>query len=74
MKIVITYFVVIALIFFVSGFGWGQWLTERSIRKERFELESGRLFVSVPMHKDHATKIFESIKILLELVEEKRYE
>ena len=60
----ITYFAVIALIFFVSGFGWGQWFAERSIRKERSELEQGKLVVSVPMHKNHATKIFESIKIL----------
>ena len=74
MKIMITYFAVIALIFFVSGFGWGQWFAERAIRKERIELESGRLLVSVPMHKDYATKVFESIKILSELVEEKHDE
>ena len=74
MKIMITYFAVIALIFFVSGFGWGQWFAERSIRKERSELEQGKLVVSDPMHKNHATKIFESIKILSELAEEKHDE
>lgn len=71
-KVNIAYLVsVIAVIFFVCGFGWGQWFAERSIRKEKSKLEQGRLFVSVPMHKDHASKIFESIKILSELAEEK---
>ncbi len=45
----ITYFAVIAIIFFVGGFGWGQWFSERSTRKERIGLEQGRLLVSVPI-------------------------
>lgn len=74
MKIVITYFAVIALIFFVSGFGWGQWFAERAIRKERSKLEQGRLFVSVPMHKDEAHLVFETLKNLAKLSEEMRDE
>ena len=74
MKIVITYFSVIAVIFFVSGFGWGQWFAERAIRKERSNLEQGRLFVSVPMHKDEAHLVFETIKNLAERAKEARDE
>jgi hypothetical protein len=70
----ITYFAVIALIFFVSGFGWGKWFAERSIRKERIELEQGRLIVSVPMHKDEAQFVFETLKNLAKWAEEMRDE
>jgi hypothetical protein len=66
----ITSIAVIALIFFVGGFGWGQWFAERLIRRERSELEQGRLLVSVPMHKDEARFIFETLKNLAKRAEE----
>lgn len=49
---------------FVSGFGWGQWVSERAIRKERMELDSGRLVVSMPMDREEASMVFETLKIL----------
>ncbi|MDC8446070.1 MAG: hypothetical protein LV471_09130 [Nitrosomonas sp.] len=66
--------IVIACIFFVCGFGWGQWFAERAIRKERSNLEQGRLLVSVPMHKDEASRVFEAIQTLVELSEGRRDE
>lgn len=65
---------VVILIVFVSGFGWGQWFAERAIRKERVKLEQGRLFVSVPMHKDEAHLVFETLLNLAKRAEEKRDE
>jgi len=64
----------IAIIFFVSGFGWGQLFAERAIRKQRSRLEQGRLLVSVPMHKDEASRVFEAIQTLVELSEGKHDE
>lgn len=69
-----TYFSMIAIIFFVSGFGWGQLFAERAIRKQRSRLEQGRLLVSVPMHKDEASRVFEAIQTLVELSEGKHDE
>ena len=69
---IITLFVFVVV--FVSGFGWGRWFTERAIRKERLELELGRLIVSVPMHKDEAQFVFETLKNLAKWAEEMRDE
>ncbi len=65
---------VVIFIVFASGFGWGQWFAERAIRKERNKLSQGRLLVSVPMHKDHASKLMGNLKIIAELAEEDRDE
>lgn len=58
---------IIIFIIFMCGFGWGRWFAEKSIRKERIELERARLLVSVPMLPEQASKVFESLRILSEL-------
>lgn len=59
---------------FLLGFGWGQWFAERSIRKEKTDSEQGRLVVSVPMHGDDASQVFEAISIMAKKAREDRHD
>lgn len=59
--------VLYAAIFFLAGWGWGQWWNERAIRKEQGELVKGRMNVSMPVKPEDAAA---TMKLLAALVEE----
>lgn len=59
-----------AAIFF-SGFGWGKFLAERSIRKEQAELHKRRVVVSMPMREENASQMLGLLRDLLREAEEK---
>lgn len=58
-------------IIFAAGFGWGKSFAERSIRREQAELHKGRVSVSMPMRKDHASDMLGLLRDLMRAVEEK---
>jgi hypothetical protein len=62
-----TTMVLYAAIFFLCGWGWGQWWNERQIRKEQRELVKGRMTVSMPVKPEDAAA---TMKLLAALVEE----
>jgi len=61
-------FFLIAIVF-ISGFGWGRWYAERSIRREQTALSKNKLLISVPMHEDVASKTLGMLKNIVEQVE-----
>jgi len=67
-------FWVIVLIIFFAGWGWGQWLTERSIRIEKTAVDRGRLTVSMPMKPEDAAATMGLLKNLIEQVEAEKKE
>lgn len=62
-----TTMVLYGAIFFLAGWGWGQWWNERALRKEQGELVKGRMNVSMPVNPEDAA---ETMKLLAALVEE----
>jgi hypothetical protein len=69
----ISLLILIAVIF-TAGFGWGQWYAEKSIRRERLRLTSGRFEISMPMNQDDAHSMITLLKELIEEVERKKDE
>jgi len=57
--------VIYAALFFLAGWGWGQWWAERNVRKERRALEVGRITVSMPARADDAA---DALSMLSDLV------
>lgn len=53
----------------IAGFGWGRYYEEMAAKKEKVKLESGRVLISMPMHKDHASSMMGMLRDLLEQVE-----
>ena len=64
--------VVFAAVFFACGWGWGQWWAERTVRKEKVALESGRIAVSMPVNLDDASKTLTMLATLLRTAEAER--
>ena len=58
----------VAIIFF-TGFGWGNLLAEKSIRKEQADLNKGRVVVSMPMHQGQASNMLGLLRDLMREVE-----
>ena len=59
-------------VFFVAGWGWGQWRAERNIRHEKLGMERGRIAVSMPANLDDASKTMEMLASLLRDAENQR--
>jgi hypothetical protein len=58
-----------AAVFFGAGWSWGQWWTERSIRREREAAAKGVMTVSLPVHPDRAAKLLRMLSDLMRLAE-----
>ena len=49
-------------VFFLAGWGWGQWWCERTMRRERAVLERGRIALSMPMDPKWASDMMVMLK------------
>lgn len=63
---------VLIIVTFLCGFGWGQWYAERSIRKDKSFMEANKLFVSMPAKSEDASKVLGLLKDLMDKVEADR--
>lgn len=61
-----------AAIFFAAGCGWGQWWAERVVRKERRDLEAGRIVISMPANPKDAAATLELLSSLVRDVERRK--
>lgn len=61
-----------AAVFFMCGWGWGQWWNERAIRKEKRELTRGRMTVNMPVNPDDAAATMLLLASLIEEAERNR--
>jgi len=59
-------------LFFICGFGWGQWFAERTIRKDRATSEHERMVVSIPMSREDASAILELLSAIVKKVKSER--
>jgi hypothetical protein len=57
---------------FLCGFGWGKWLSERKIRKQRALMEVNKLFISIPVNKEDASQALGLLKDLIDKVQDER--
>ena len=62
--------VIYAALFFVAGWGWGQWWAERCARRERRALEAGRLNVSMPVNPENASETLRVLSVLMKQVDD----
>lgn len=69
---VATTMVLYAAIFFVCGWGWGQWWNERQIRAEQGKLVKGRMNVSMPVKPEDAAATMKLLAALIEQAEAER--
>ena len=67
-----TSMVIYAALFFVAGWGWGQWWAERNMRKERTALEAGRILVSMPANAEDAANSLEMLRDIVRRAEFER--
>lgn len=63
---------IVIAITFLCGFGWGQWFSERQIRKDRHLLEANKLFISVPAKAEDAKDVLGLLRDLMDKVEADR--
>lgn len=61
-----------AAIFFMAGVGWGQWWTERQIRRDNTENGKHRMQVSMPVNPEDAAMTMELLSVLVKEAELKR--
>ena len=50
-------FLLAVFVFFLAGWGWGQWWSERTLRRDRATLERGRIALSMPMDPKWASEM-----------------
>lgn len=64
-----TSLVIYATLFFVAGWGWGQWWAERCARRDKSAMEKGRMSVSMPVHPDNAAETLRVLSVLMKQVD-----
>ena len=65
-----TSMVIYAALFFVAGWGWGQWWAERCARRDKASMERGRLNVSMPVNPDNASETLRVLSVLMKQVDD----
>jgi hypothetical protein len=69
-KEIVMSLVIYAALFFVAGWGWGQWWAERCARRDKAAMERGRMSVSMPVHPDQAAETLRLLSALMKQVDE----
>ena len=62
-------YAMVAFLWFLSGWGWGQWWAERCARRDKAAMERGRLSVSMPVDPDQASETLRVLSVLMKQVE-----
>jgi hypothetical protein len=57
---------------FLCGYGWGKYVSEIEIRKQKASLEANKIYVSVPVEEKLASEVFRLIGELVEKIQKKR--
>jgi len=67
---ILSSLVIYAALFFLAGWGWGQWWAERCARREKLAGERGRMTVSMPVNPDNAAETLRVLSALMRQVDE----
>jgi hypothetical protein len=66
---ILSSLVIYAALFFVAGWGWGQWWAERCARRDKSAMERGRMTVSMPVDPDKAALTLRALSALMAQVD-----